>query len=406
MLISSFIFSRAPWRRPTPALRRLAVIALLGLVAGCVGDASIDALGARSGPTQHARTPERWTLAEHPDLIIGVAERDAQYHLGEVVGVVSLPDGRLVVADRQAANLRVYDDLGRHLADWGGGELTEIRRIFAYRGDSVAVFERSGNRVAILAPNGLVRRAFRPAPNFSPQPESLFTLIDMDVIGAFADGRFAVVGPERVPRVEGVRRGVRPVRFYSPSGHRADSVGVVPGREVIVRLSPRTVILKPDFSPPASFTVTGDRMYYGTGEQFVVSVADSRFEPLTQLHGSRPLAPISYEMREERDRFLDFVRAENALAPDRERVYPEFLPAFDAIVVGSDGDVWVRRYAHDSNTTEFTIFTRGGLEKAQLQIPHRAALLHASTSHVFLLERDRHGVDRIRRYKIRRWLSW
>lgn len=68
----------------------------------------------------HWRDGEGWAVSATPLVAIGGNESDSTSALPGVAGVVRLQDGRIVVADRGAIGIRVYDPSGRHLLTSGG----------------------------------------------------------------------------------------------------------------------------------------------------------------------------------------------------------------------------------------------------------------------------------------------
>lgn len=61
-----------------------------------------------------------WSLAEDPTLQIGSVDGEEAYLFSRISGVSRLPDGRIVVSENRAANLRVFSPSGEHLNTFGG----------------------------------------------------------------------------------------------------------------------------------------------------------------------------------------------------------------------------------------------------------------------------------------------
>ncbi len=62
---------------------------------------------------------QRWTVADAPDVEIGVEAGAEEYQLSYVGGAVRLADGRIIVADGASLVLRTYDSQGRYLTSIG-----------------------------------------------------------------------------------------------------------------------------------------------------------------------------------------------------------------------------------------------------------------------------------------------
>jgi hypothetical protein len=136
-------------RASTPA--RLAALAALPLLAACGGEAGAaapvvrDSAGVRI--VENARPAwgegEGWRSSPEPLVDVGLAEGDAAYQFGRVAGALRLDDGRIVVADGQANELRWFDAAGRHLKTagrkgGGPGEFDGLHALLRLPGDSVA----------------------------------------------------------------------------------------------------------------------------------------------------------------------------------------------------------------------------------------------------------------------------
>ena len=77
-----------------------------------------------------------WRIGAEPSASIGVREGEEPYMLHNVFGATRLSDGRIVVANHGSSELRVFDEFGTHLVNWGGrgegpgefsGDLHQVR---------------------------------------------------------------------------------------------------------------------------------------------------------------------------------------------------------------------------------------------------------------------------------------
>src|SRR5687767_10774943 len=83
-----------------------------------------------------ASQQQTWTVDAQPVVRIGEVEAAPVYMFSGITGAVRLSDGRIVVADSGASNLRVYDARGRHVSTLGGpgsgpGEFQRLRGLWA-----------------------------------------------------------------------------------------------------------------------------------------------------------------------------------------------------------------------------------------------------------------------------------
>ncbi len=105
-----------------------------------------------------------WSVTEV--LRIG-DEPGPEYQFGYIGGVAALSDGRVVVVDRQAQNLRVYDESGQFIATLAGpgagpGELGfGAGPVFRGRADTILVVDNGNRRINIFAPDGVSADGYR-----------------------------------------------------------------------------------------------------------------------------------------------------------------------------------------------------------------------------------------------------
>ncbi len=101
---------------------------LAGLAQTCVPEqgatvwvTTADTLAGGAVRVRHTPPPDpapTWRL--EPDLRIGTMDGEGPEVFGQVTGLAVLADGRIVVLDYQAQELRMFDAGGHHLATWGG----------------------------------------------------------------------------------------------------------------------------------------------------------------------------------------------------------------------------------------------------------------------------------------------
>ena len=112
--------------------------------------------------------PPRWLATVEPDLRIGTVEGSGADVFGSVAAVAENETDVIVVADGQADELRAFDPAGSHL--WtagrpgqGPGEFSGVQVVGFIRGDSVAAYDVSSQRVTIFTPDGRYARDYSVA---------------------------------------------------------------------------------------------------------------------------------------------------------------------------------------------------------------------------------------------------
>lgn len=85
---------------------------------------------------------ETWRLADRPAVTIGSVARNERYSLDYVRSIVRTAAGNVAIADGDSG-VRIYSAAGEYVSRFGEasgpGEARDVRTMFAYRGDSIAI---------------------------------------------------------------------------------------------------------------------------------------------------------------------------------------------------------------------------------------------------------------------------
>ena len=112
----------------------------------------------------HNRTPrwtedQRWVVPPDPVVAIGVLNGPEEYQLVDVADAARRSDGSVVVVDRGAQTVRLYDPQGTFQKILGGpgagpGEFTDPVSVLIIAGDTVIVWDQALLRVTRFGPQG------------------------------------------------------------------------------------------------------------------------------------------------------------------------------------------------------------------------------------------------------------
>lgn len=107
-----------------------------------------------------------WTLNNHPEVDIGVAEGDEHYELAGASSSIRLTDGRVVIANSGTSELRVFDSTGRFVTSIGRkgegpGEFAGSLQMAAISPTEFAVFDQSAQRLSAFDTSGSLIRESR-----------------------------------------------------------------------------------------------------------------------------------------------------------------------------------------------------------------------------------------------------
>jgi hypothetical protein len=357
-----------------------------------------------------------WHLSGTPTLSIGGGDAPAE-KIGRVAGATRLSDGRVLVADESSVQFKFYDASGRHLGSvdakgQGAGELRNLPRISKLAGDSIAVPTRNGE--SIFSPNGAFARNVQFGP-FAPgtlQSPFVFPL------GRFHNGTI-VVGdfPQGQRGLRGARQWVDSSSLFlvDRNGAIVRPLGNAPIVVFVGGSQPSPM----DFGPQASYASTGREFFWGFGEDYAVRVYDEQWKLkriIRRAWTPRRLTPGEIDAYV--DGWMQMWSKKTGAERDAERkemresAYPEFLPAYSALLVTETGELWVR----DPDLTgapgcwclaglstvpsKWSVFDPQGRWIAEVAMPPRFIPLEVGENYVLGRSRDADTVSRVVMYRI------
>jgi hypothetical protein len=330
-------------------------------------------------PPLGAQSPASWRLAP-PEFEVGGWDAGPDHELANLGGVTLLANGHVVVGDRVAPFLKVFDATGRHVSDLG--------RLGEGPGEYNYVYEMdwcAPNQLSVFDVDRRVHRYDRDMTFLST------SLVSLEAIGGGTPYKsdchpngFHVVtgwGDFRTQFKEGLYEATAPVLLLR-------------GQEVIrdfgERLSSeRLGSLRPDGSPGGSgphpfgrATVVGlgsEKVYIGDGSDYEIEVYDLSGESLPSLRWTGPSLRYDQDLVDELGARA-VAQASERSRPSLRRWYAEMpaldqLPAYDRIVVSDEDEIWVRQFAKpDSGGEAWVIFNSRHELAGRLHMPPRSTL--------------------------------
>lgn len=304
------------------------------------------------------RAGNGWRVGSTPRFTIGDQAGDRRYELHRVTGALRLSDGRIVVANAGAAQLRLYSARGEHLRDIGRrgsgpGEFDWIHGIWPALCDSVLIFDPGQRRVSVISPRGDFVRSFQPELSQEHGIPS--------IAANFADGSLVSIGARGMPHPAalgfvtdnmfaagpGLIDGLTwTFARYTPTGSYLNGIGEV-------RESPRwrgSRIRYLPFSIGAPVSAAGEALLYlGNGSAFEVEVrtSDGALAQILRWRG-RPREVTRNDVARFRSAALERTRDENHRR-DEERWldevhFPDRMPAYQSVLIDALGHLWVEQY--------------------------------------------------------------
>lgn len=384
--------------------------------------------GAAAGCSDHAHEEQEaagWE--ELPQLTVdtvaevGGSAATGPAALGSVRDAIILEGApRVAVAEGQSQEIRVFDGQdGRHVLSFGGvgegpGEFTGLQRLASLADGGVAAWDRIQNRLTTAGPDGDVRSvAAAASPGLSGRQPSF--------VGVFPDGRYILRFQRSERQLRGSPDGLWadtiPFLLYAPSGELADTLAVAP--------APARYLYDRGAVWGTEDLIFGRKLVGAVGLDHLLLAWDDLTYASAYSPGGHPCdlptfplapRPVSSERIEaERARRVDAVASStprvwdsrgvettDAIARDRRSVIEALdthfsTPAFDLLVVGGQGSMWIRRFPFpDEETTTWIVLSSSGEPEGRLTLPIDDQIIAARADWLVLLSHDDLGSPIVR----------
>lgn len=391
-------------------MRPLFLVLLTGIVA-CREPAPaatvtvVDSAGVQvvtsSAPAWGERT--EWKVAGASLTLGGVAGDSALDFLG-IVGARRLPDGNLVVANGGTRELRWFSPAGKHIRTIGGrrgssaGTFAALTAFYAL-GDTLVVWDGRARVLSRLSASGdMLRRDTLRLPD---------SLRIFGVVGLFGDGgSLAEAGaPMELKDLEpGFVRPGRTLFRFNANGE-ADSVGLLPGEELLYSKEGRGSLSAVPFGLGSRLTVLPDGYIASEGDRLQLEDRDvsGRLRRIIRWPGSR--IPVSTDDIDSQGRKLLGAAGTGMQRAQLDSIWrgipkPDSLPAIIALMTDPASLVWARRGGHVNEAeAQWWVFGKDGGWLGSVALPAGASPLDISDEWIVLRTA---GDDRIERIEVRR----
>ncbi len=354
-------------RREKNMRLRLVAISLLSSLVGCAPEAP--------SAMEHSQTDTVWmSLA----WSVEPGAHPAADSFGDVSGVAQDAKGNVYVSDFQAARIWVFDSEGHFLIGFGG------------KGEGPGEFEAPTGPA--VGPDGrlYVRDVYRVSVFGVDSASGYLTRLEETFSGpVYADWtsrratRFDAGGAMLYPGEKWLEAGTSAPYFlpYGPDRTMGDTIWVppqstAPQLTAFVRTGPgggrmlRGLNHVP-FAPLPAWDITlAGTVISGDGQAYRIVETTTDGTPGATFARDVPVSPIPKALR---DDSLRAVRGRiDSIPVPRDQVQgvpkevwaldlPNVFPAYQAVYVGVDGAVWVRRWPPAAgDQTVFDVFTRAG----------------------------------------------
>ncbi|MDT8369737.1 MAG: hypothetical protein RQ745_11055 [Longimicrobiales bacterium] len=356
-----------------------------------------------------------WRISPEPVLEIGATTGPEAYLLDRVVGAVRLSDGRIVIGDGGSRQLRYYDTDGRHIVDAGGqgggpGEFGILSRIVRMPGDSVGGWESNAKRLSIFDADGNFGRSvtFDVAGQFFAP-----------LHGVFADGSVVISPGQDMLALRTLEPGeYRRTKVYlrfAGDGTFLDTLTTAPGPEaVFYREGTSSGNRDVFFGRDHHIAFAGEHFYEGDSGAFVLTASAPDGAPLRLIRRAfEPRAVTPDELESEVRRTTESrARSLSSLAEQTGRdlsgfsqpddvTHRETYPAFDGLLVDTEGNLWVEAYpVPGTETREWSVFDPDGRWLGEIRTPEGVEIYQIGSDYLLGRWLDDFEVHYVRVYRL------
>ena len=375
---------------------------LLCLAAGCGSErgGAEDSQPGDSSAVVHSPAPawaagEGWRVGE---ILLRVG--DEENPLFGVVAAARRPGGGVTVAEDAGGRVRFFDAQGGVEAEFGGsgdgpGEFRILQAAGLLAGDTAWAWDFALGRITVLHPRtGAVRvQSLDPAPvrgllHRGPSGE------DWLVVQAWGD-------PPSEAQETGVRRDPVAVLRYRADGALADTLAVVPGREIRVTVEDGRGVMGPaPFGRNAVAASWGDGVVVGDQSERALRVLDPSGNPRRVVRWGGVSLDISASDAEawrqavtsgqppqQRERAMRDL--EGAPLPDRR-------PAYGDVLQDRAGNLWVSAWPLPGEAAvSWDVLAPDGGWLGTVEMPRAFRLLEAGHDWVVGVETGELGVETV-----------
>lgn len=397
-----------------------AIVALHALLACAPGDTSAggavvtDSAGVRV--VRHDLTgvdvPPWRELAQH-DLQIGVRDGEAAYSFSGVAEVGVADDGTIVVSDRVAREVRIFDPDGVWVRTLGGpgegpGEFATAPAVAGIAADTVFLFDRLSARITPWTLGGDYSSPITLNDEAVGRP---LVTIRQDDGTYLVQSRWTGGGLPQPHDVDLVLDSVAIARATA-DGTLDDSLHVMPDRrmaEIVQAEGDRMRVARaePPYAARAFMLNDGSRTAVAHGSTFDFGFLDRSGQIVLRVVVDGVQHPASREdiRRRQQERILEDLDPDEITPMVRQlnvEFAPEKLQAFTTARFSTNGDLWVALQDFDEiDGTRWLVFAPDGSLRGSVHTPESFRLHHIRPAYLVGIVTDEFDVPYVRRYPLR-----
>lgn len=401
-------------------MTRLAALASVAIMAACASPDAVartpyverDSAGVTIVDNRFDAIPGSWDVDSIRILVVGGMDAPESDQLFRVTGALRLPDGRFVLSNAGTKEIRILGPDGALLTTHGRegdgpGEFQAPMLLGLLAPDSLLVWDEGLRRISVLHLESGFARSYQIDWSGTGFPVARGMMTDGSVVmgGGMSfnsDGGFP----------NGVIRPASTFGWVRPDGEEVH-LGDFPAAEMFARSSNEGFMaqgLPFGRSSIAAAAPTG--AWLGTADSYEVTYYGDSGAPQRILRLDAPLRAVSDAHVEAYIRVNidedtnDENRRRELRAMTREMPIPQHLPPYQALLVDSEGYLWVQDYQiPEGDAPTWTIFDGAGHVAGRLETPRRTRILEVGPDYILGRTRDELDVESLTVWSLKRAIS-
>ena len=385
------------------------VALIVATIPACVPEASpeptiaVDSAGVRIVTSDPSGSDATCSIGEEPFLVIGADEEDENQWFSSIRGMGRLSDGSIAAIDRSSAEVRIYDETGRHLRSMGRygegpGEFSNPFILWITADDTLWVGDYFPWRYNLFTADGDFVRRVNLTSGFVNNP---------DGAGVLDNGYSVNPRSQRASRADFTDPDTLIVEVNDPGGQLVGSIDRMPGRiRGFVSEAPNLGLF-PLFQSFPQVDARGSTVVLAHGRDTEIRVLDDEFDLQTIIRWYEPDREVTAaDVRAWREDYIDRTQLasrdwsefDDATISD-ERPAADLFPAISNVMIGRDGRIWVRQYDRPREDRGWLAFGSDGRFLCHMaQLPGEVREFGAD--YVLLLSETELGIQTVQMYRL------
>jgi hypothetical protein len=335
----------------------------------------------------------RWTTSDSPTVVIAPDERGETTPLFFITGAHRFDDGSLVVASSGNHELRYYASDGKLIKIVGregaGPEEFGSLGFVQEARDSLWVHDLAHSRIAVLDRGGRFGRLV---------PLTTWSAERTKAMGVFDDGSFLLSHPERRTAIEPGPYMVHEQLFVgNPDGTTETLPRVFIYESYWHDLGDRMMDSGLPFGRAGLLAIHGQEWFYTDGKEYRIE----RYDKAGTRRGIFAYAGEPSTVTEaDFEQLLRDMRGDRPEPSRREQLLrqtplPERMPAYSALKVDGEGNVWARPYGRAGSQNCWHVYQIQPARFAEACLPDRFQAFEIGEDWVLGVERDSLDVETV-----------